>query len=111
MAALFDADVLVEPLVRRARAGDRIAPVGMEGHRKLTDVMREAGIPTDARKEATIVTDARGEVIWVPGVLRSKEAPVGPLTRSVWAFWIVRGEDAQLQGDATGVTLGSQEDE
>jgi tRNA(Ile)-lysidine synthetase-like protein len=132
-AAIFDAQALQRPRLRAYAPGDRIAPFGMDGHRKLTDVMREAGIPPEARRAVTIVLDESGEVIWVPGLVRSNLAPVGPLTRSVWAFWIESGDAAQeglapkdedemsgatqLQGAASGVSLehegskATQEDE
>jgi tRNA(Ile)-lysidine synthase len=97
-AALFDAAALDRPTLRLAEAGDRIAPFGMEGRRKITDLMREAAIPPDMRASVTIVANGAGDVVWVPGVARSNEAPIGPLTRFVWAFWIV-----PIDGDREGL--------
>lgn len=101
-SAIFDAELLAAPVIRLPRAGDRIQTFGMDGRRKLRDVFREAKIPATIRETLPIVADDRGRVVWVPGVARSVEAPVSPLTRRVWVFWI---GSAQLQGDARSVSL------
>ncbi len=87
--ALFDADLVEVPVIRGFRAGDRLQPFGMLGHRKVADVMREAGIPAEARQGRPLVLDGTGEVLWVPGVLRSSHAALSEKTRHVWRFWMV----------------------
>jgi tRNA(Ile)-lysidine synthase len=63
---LADAEALPRPLlVRQARPGDRIRPLGMTGRRKLQDVF----------------VDRRVEILWVPGVVRSAHALVTTATR------------------------------
>lgn len=52
--------------VRTWRPGDRIAPLGMEGSRKLQDVFTDQKIPAADRARIPVVT-CRGEIIWVPG--------------------------------------------
>jgi tRNA(Ile)-lysidine synthetase-like protein len=101
-SAIFDADVLETPVVRGARPGDRIEPLGMCGHRKLRDVLREAQVPAAERDDFPVVARADGAVVWVPGAARSGDAPVGPLTRSVWVFWMsteARPEGGVIQED------------
>jgi tRNA(Ile)-lysidine synthetase-like protein len=105
--AIFDADVLKRPSIRALRPGDRIAPFGMEGRRKVRDLLREAGVPAPIRERFLVVLDQNGQVVWVPGVMCSRLAPVGPLTSAVWVFWIVGA--AQLQGDSRSVTLGPED--
>jgi len=80
---LADADVVSVPLhVRRGRAGDRIQPLGMTGHRKLQDVFVDRKVPRTERRSCPVVTVADA-VLWVPGVVRSAHALIGPGTRSV----------------------------
>lgn len=55
--------------VRGARAGDRIAPLGMGGKTRLVrDVLKEAHVPVNMRDSAPLVARAdTGEILWVIG--------------------------------------------
>jgi tRNA(Ile)-lysidine synthase len=66
--ASFDADkVGGAPLeVRAWQPGDRMAPLGMEGSRKLQDILTDQKIPR-AQRSAIPVVVCRGEIIWLPG--------------------------------------------
>jgi tRNA(Ile)-lysidine synthase len=71
--AWFDYDALssLGPLiVRQARPGDRMAPFGMTGHRKLKDIFIDSKVPLATRKRTPVVT-AGGEVLWVAGLRQS----------------------------------------
>jgi len=52
--------------VRGYRPGDRIAPIGMEGSRKLQDILTDQKIPR-AQRPAVPVVVCRSEIIWIPG--------------------------------------------
>ena len=84
--ARFDAARIDTPVVRQVRAGDRIRPFGMDGRRKLQDVLGDAKVPKDRRWQRLVVASSDGAVLWVPGLLRSAEAPVTDETREVWTF-------------------------
>jgi len=66
--ASFDAGKIGDsPIeVRSYRPGDRIAPIGMEGSRKLQDILTDQKIPRSQRPAVPVVV-CRGEIIWVPG--------------------------------------------
>jgi len=66
--ASFDADKVGDsPIeVRGYQPGDRIAPIGMEGSRKLQDILTDQKIPRAQRPVVPVVV-CRGEIIWVPG--------------------------------------------
>lgn len=66
--ASFDADKVGDaPIeVRGFEPGDRIAPLGMEGSRKLQDILTDQKIPR-AQRSAIPVVICRGEIIWLPG--------------------------------------------
>ncbi len=66
--ASFDADkVNNAPIkMRHFEPGDRMAPLGMEGSRKLQDILTDQKIPR-AQRSAIPVVVCRGEIIWLPG--------------------------------------------
>jgi tRNA(Ile)-lysidine synthase len=77
-----DAALVSGPLVvRPVRRGDRIQPLGLEGHRKLQDVLVDRKVPIRARRTCPVV-ELDGEVFWVPGIVRSTHALVTPSTRA-----------------------------
>ncbi len=79
---LADADAIQAPLiVRGARPGDRIRPLGMRGQRKLQDVFVDRKLPR-AQRHSRPVVEVDGEVLWVPGVARSRCALISPQTRA-----------------------------
>lgn len=52
--------------VRRWQAGDRMEPLGMDGSRKLQDILTDQKVPKAQRNEIPVVV-CRGEIIWMPG--------------------------------------------
>jgi tRNA(Ile)-lysidine synthase len=81
--AVFDlANLGKKPLtVRNFIAGDRIAPVGMEGTRKLHDVFIDHKLPRARRASWPVVTLGQ-EVVWLPGIVRSRIALVTSATET-----------------------------
>jgi tRNA(Ile)-lysidine synthase len=78
---VFDADVLTKELtLRHRRDGDRIAPLGMEGTRKLKDYFHDIGMRPEDRDRAILLT-GDGEVLWVVGGAASRKAAVTEKTR------------------------------
>lgn len=65
--------------VRPWRKGDRIAPFGMKGTRKVSDLFSDAKLPVDAKKRVSILT-RNGEILWVIGLRASRHFPVTPAT-------------------------------
>jgi len=71
-----DAATIPTPLVvRGARPGDRVRPLGLRGSRKLQDIFVDRKLPRDERWSFPVV-EAAGEVLWVPGIVRSSAALV-----------------------------------
>lgn len=55
-------------LVVRARLpGDRMEPLGMDGTKKLQDILVDCGVPRDERDSIPVVCAADGRVAWLPG--------------------------------------------
>ena len=74
--------------LRRWRAGDRIAPTGLNGHsRKLQDVFVTAKVPPSMRADLPLICDAAtGEVLWVPGYRIAQSVAVESATAPSWRF-------------------------
>lgn len=84
--AIFDAKWLTQPIfVRPRQAGDRMTCFGLNGSKKIKELMIEAKIPRSQRDQYPIVVmDDR--IIWVPGIRRSDFAPVTEQTNQVVCF-------------------------
>ncbi len=81
--AVFDAAPLGGGLVARSfRDGDRVAPLGFEGHRKVKEGFIDRKFPRAKRSGWPIVV-LGDEIAWVPGVVRARVGLVTPATESV----------------------------
>ena len=54
-------------LVRTRRDGDRMAPLGMAGSKKLQDILVDGGVPHCLRDSLPVICAANGEIAWLPG--------------------------------------------
>lgn len=102
-AAVFDAAEAGGLRLRRWREGDVVIPFGRKGPRRVTEVLRSAGIPSGLRRLCSVLVDEHDRILWVPGVLRSDFARVGPTTPAVWICRVDRKDE--LRGGATRATL------
>jgi tRNA(Ile)-lysidine synthase len=81
--ACFDADQTKPGLVvRNFIRGDRIAPLGMKGRRKLHDIFIDHKLPHARRSTFPVVT-LNGEIAWLPGMARARIALIKPETGRV----------------------------
>jgi tRNA(Ile)-lysidine synthetase-like protein len=65
-----------EPIVvRQWRAGDRLAPSGSHGPRRVKRYLTEAGV-TGSDRVGWPVVEQGGKIVWIPGVRRSDAATV-----------------------------------
>ena len=80
---VFDADALGTDLaVRFRRPGDRFAPLGLGGTKKLKDYFIDLGLTERERARQPLLT-AGGEIVWVVGRAVSQTAAVTPATRRI----------------------------
>lgn len=79
--AFFDLDSLQFPLaLRPIQPGDRLAPLGMRGHQKVSDLLINRKIPPHMRHRIPVLISG-GEIIWVAGVRTDRSARVRMRTR------------------------------
>jgi tRNA(Ile)-lysidine synthase len=84
METLFDADHVGAFLsIRSFRHGDRLRPLGMAGSRKIQDLFTDRKLPRERRQSWPLVVAGDGEILWIPGLARSRVALVTPATRRV----------------------------
>jgi tRNA(Ile)-lysidine synthase len=82
-SAVFDAQGVRAGLsVRNFNRGDRIAPFGVPGSRKVKDVFIDNKIPPQQRLSFPVVW-LEGRVAWLPGLVRSNLALVTGQTAAV----------------------------
>ena len=78
---VFDLDRLQLPLkLRQRRDGDRFHPFGMQGRKKLKDLLIDAKIPRQERGRVPVLM-SREEIIWVVGYRTSEPFKVRTETK------------------------------
>lgn len=67
--------------VRPPRPGDRMRPLGMDGHRKLADIFNSLRVPAGARRNWPVVLSG-DDIVWLAGLRMGHEARLTPQTRT-----------------------------
>ncbi len=81
--AFCDAAIIARHLfVRSWLPGDRMAPLGMSGHRKLQDVFIDRKVPEAQRHRIPIIDDGIA-IVWVPGIAIGRTGRVTEQTTRV----------------------------
>jgi tRNA(Ile)-lysidine synthase len=75
--------------LRHPREGDRLAPFGLGGTKKLSDLMREQRIPAAMRPDLLVVEDDAGP-LWVVGVAQDERTRLLPTTRQAVTIFVTR---------------------
>lgn len=65
-------DVLLPLVVRTRKIGDKIMVKGLNGSKKVKDIFIDKKVKLSLRDSWPIVVDSRGEIIWIPGIKKSK---------------------------------------
>ncbi len=65
--------------IRNWREGDRFQPFGLQGTKKLSDLLRENRITRDERAGVLVVADDEG-ILWVVGLARAEQTRLLPST-------------------------------
>ena len=65
-------EVLLPLIVRTRRMGDKMAVKGLNGTKKVKDIFIDKKIIMEERDSWPIVLDSAGNVVWIPGIKKSK---------------------------------------
>lgn len=86
-SATISAEGLESLVVDSVRAGDRMRPLGMEGSRKLSDILVDAKVPRRERALMPVLRDGE-RIVWLAGARMSQEYRIGPETvRAIRLTW------------------------
>lgn len=66
--------------LRHWQRGDTLAPFGMQGTRKVSDIFTDAKLSTNAKKRVWLLT-RNGTVLWVAGLRTSRHFAITPETK------------------------------
>ncbi len=81
--ALIDADKLVYPLqLRRWQEGDTFKPLGMNGHKKVSDYLIDSKVSL-AEKDRQFVLLSEGKIVWLVGRRLDDRFKVGETTENI----------------------------
>ena len=69
---LDSSDINLPLYVRTRKSGDKMFLKGTNGHKKVKDIFIDAKVPMSDRELWPIVVDATGEIVWIPGIKKSK---------------------------------------
>ena len=83
-----DLDKLEFPLTLRPwKPGDKMVPLGMSGHKKVSDLLTEAKVPRHQKDEVLVLT-SEDRIVWVAGIRPSEEFKVTENTSSFFQVTI-----------------------
>ena len=81
--AYLDAAKLQEPLILRPRQpGDRIVPLGMKHHQRVSDLMINLKVPRYEREQVPLLVSG-GEIAWVVGLRVAEACSISDKTEQV----------------------------
>ena len=81
--AYIDAELLMGSLaVGAVREGERFAPLGLGGSKKISDILVDAKVPREERAAIPVIRDGRN-VVWVAGFAVAEDYRVTDLTSQV----------------------------
>ena len=72
MCRLNSRELTLPLIVRSRRIGDKIAVKGLNGAKKVKDIFIDKKISLEERDSWPIVLDSCGNVVWIPGIKKSK---------------------------------------
>jgi tRNA(Ile)-lysidine synthase len=78
--------------LRYWRKGDRIRPIGLEGSKLVSDVLKDAKIPLSQKAEQLIVHDEQ-HVLWIVGHCVSRDA-IADKQHAIWKVSVDRKQDS-----------------
>jgi tRNA(Ile)-lysidine synthase len=72
MLILASTEVNFPLIIRTRRQGDKIELKGMKGSKKIKDIFIDEKIPLAKRELWPIVEDCKGQILWIPGLKKSR---------------------------------------
>jgi tRNA(Ile)-lysidine synthase len=86
--------------VRNWNPGDRFQTFGLEGSKKLSDLLRERQVSRENRPGVLVVTDEAG-ILWVVGMARAERTRLLPSTEQTVTISVANRSEHPKQGNDT----------
>ena len=91
---LVDFNKINFPLkVRNRRAGDKFAPLGLNGSKKIKDYFIDKKVKKSERDKIPLVVDNNGLIIWIAGYHINEKAKITKETDNILKLFLIEGED------------------
>ena len=69
---LLSSEIKLPLYIRNRKKEDKIAAKNLNGHQKIKDIFINHKIPLEQRDTWPILVDANDEILWIPGLKKSK---------------------------------------
>lgn len=88
--AFLDFDTLEFPLkIRKWKPGDKLKPLGMKGHMKLSDFFIANKFSIAEKEKTWLLTDSNHRIIWIIGHRIADQNKIKPATKSIYKIsWV-----------------------
>ena len=90
-SATLDADQVRFPLtIRPVQTGDAFCPLGMEGHRLVSDFLTDRKLSLYEKRRQLVVTDRDGLILWLVGLRPDHRYRVSAHTKTVISITLLK---------------------
>lgn len=69
--------------LRKWKRGDKIRPFGMNGQKKISDILIDKKVPIGEKSRIFVLEDGKGEILWLIGKKQSDKARIYPNTQLI----------------------------
>lgn len=89
---VFDHDKIKWPIfVRNRNPGDKMKPLGFQGHRKVKNILNEMKIPNWLKNKVLILQDSSGRIMWLSGFRISEDFKIDQSTEKFLILKVLKG--------------------
>lgn len=89
-ATLDIADIQFPLTIRLVQTGDKFCPLGMKGHRLISDFLTDQKLSLLEKRRQLVVTDAHGEILWLVGLRIDHRYRVTNTTSSILRITVAK---------------------
>ena len=89
-ATIDKANIQFPLTIRPVQTGDKFCPLGMEGHRLVSDFLTDQKLSLLEKRRQLVVTDAQGEILWLVGLRIDHRYRVTNTTSSILRITVAK---------------------
>ncbi len=73
--------------IRKWENGDRMHPIGMKGSKLISDIIKDAKVPSNEKKDILVLVDEE-KILWCVGIRCGNEAVADDENDIIWKIWV-----------------------